>query len=163
MITFRQFLESSGKIFYHGSMDYLPAGTILTPRNEYEKHWQNTDFYKPLEMYRPPHMLAHKDSVFMCDNIDDIDLAGGGTEYVFTVQPIGKIEKHDLNWSSEISALVGDGKHITDPEVKEAAADERDLQQYSRAVQDEASRPNCKIQTVKRTRGHTLCRSGSVG
>ena len=121
MKTFMQFLESSGKIFYHGSMDNLPVGTILTPRNEYEKDWQNTDFYKPLEMYRPPHMLAHKDSVFMCDNIDDIDLAGGGTEYVFTVQPIGKIEKHDLNWSSEISALIGDGKHITDPEVKEAA------------------------------------------
>lgn len=109
------------KRFYHGSMERLEIGTILTPRSNYEQNWSNTDFYAALEKYRPINMLGHKNSVFMCDNSDDIDLAGGGTEWLFTVIPLGKIERHDLNWGSEISCLVSDGHSIDSEEVKNAA------------------------------------------
>ena len=66
-------------------------------------------------------MLSHKNSVFMCNSDEDIDLAGGGTEWLFTVEPIGKIEKHDMNWSSEISMLISDGFNIDSNEIKNAA------------------------------------------
>lgn len=108
-------------IFYHGSMEKLPVGTLLTPRNEYEENWNKTDFYNILEMYRPKEMLAHKESVFMCDNPDDVDNAGGGTEYLFTVKPLGKIEKHDVNWGSEISMLLSDGHEFDSEEIMDAA------------------------------------------
>lgn len=120
MDSFKIWLENNRE-FYHGSMDYLPVGTILTPRNNYEQNWQNTDFYKPIEFYRPANMLSHKQSVFMCDNPDDIDIAGGGTEWLFTVEPLGPIQKHDLNWSSEISMLISEGHKTNSPEVKQAA------------------------------------------
>ena len=107
--------------YYHGSMDELPVGTVLTPRDNYEDNWSGTDFYAALEHYRPNHMLAHKQSVFMCDNADDVDLAGGGTEWLFTVEPQGKVERHDINWGSEISMLIGDGYDVNTPEVKHAA------------------------------------------
>ncbi len=107
--------------FYHGSTDELPIGTILKPRTDYEKNWENTDFYWILENFRPEGMLAHKDSVFMCDNPDDVDAAGGGTEYLFEVQPLGIVEKHDLNWSSEISMLVSEGADELDSRVEDAA------------------------------------------
>lgn len=107
--------------FYHGSMNELPVGTVLTPRDDYENDWSNTSFYSALEHYRPNNMLAHKQSVFMCDNPDDIDLAGGGTEWVFTVIPQGLVQRHDLNWGSEISMLVDDGHSIDSPEIKRAA------------------------------------------
>lgn len=108
--------------YFHGSMNYLPVGTILTPRmDEYEKDWQNTDFYNILEKYRPSNMLSHKESVFMVDNEDDIDLAGGGTEWMFIVKPLGPIQKHDINWSSEISGLVSDGYSIDSTEIINAA------------------------------------------
>lgn len=113
--------EVSGRKFYHGSMKYLPVGTILTPRDNYESNWGHTDFYKILEKYRPKNMLSHSQSVFMVGNDEDIDLAGGGTEYVFIVEPLDKVQKHDMNWSSEISMLISDGHKIDDPKVIEAA------------------------------------------
>lgn len=115
----RDFLPQ--KLYYHGSSDPLPVGTILTPRDDYEERWGRTDFYKPLELYRPKNMLSHRQSVFMCDNEDDVSIAGGYTDYLLTVEPVGPVQRHDLNWSSEISALIGDGHDIRSPKVKEAA------------------------------------------
>ena len=94
--------------YYHGSIKHLKPGTILKPSDDYENDWQDTDFYEPLNYYKPNNMLSHKESVFMVTNEDDVDLAGGGTEWLFTVRPLGKVQRHDLNWSSEISMLVGD-------------------------------------------------------
>jgi hypothetical protein len=109
------------KKYYHGSSIKLPVGTVLTPRDSYEQNWSNTDFYKPLERYRPSNMLSHRESVFMVTDPDDIDLAGGATDWMFTVQPIGRVQRHDLNWSSEISSLISQGYGIDSIEVKHAA------------------------------------------
>jgi hypothetical protein len=94
---------------------------VLRPRPDYEQQWGSTDFYAALEHYRPANMLSHRQAVFMCDNPDDVDLAGGGTEWLFTVKPKGPMQRHDLNWGSEISMLIGDGYAIDSPEVKRAA------------------------------------------
>lgn len=108
--------------YFHGSMEYLPLGTILRPRgNGYEADWGDTDFYHVLEHYRPASCLPHKEAVFLVSNPDDIDLAGGGTEYCFEVTPHGEVSKHDLNWSSEISVLIDQGYSLNTPEVKNAA------------------------------------------
>ena len=114
-------LHEIASTFYHGSMDELPVGTVLTPRDNYEQTWGNTDFYSALERYRPSNMLSHRQGVFMCHDPDDVDLAGGGTEWLFTVVPLGLIQKHDLNWGSEVSMLISDGYAIDSPEVKNAA------------------------------------------
>ena len=113
-------LNEGKKTYYHGSYDKLPVGTLLTSKNNYEDNWKHADFYFPLEKYRPKYMIPHSAAVFLCDNPDDIDLCGGGTDWLFTVEPIGKIEKHDLSWASEISCLIGDYS-IDSNEIKEAA------------------------------------------
>ena len=109
------------KKYYHGSNTELPVGTILKPSPTYENDWSRTDFYQILEDHRPTNILGHKNSVFMCDNPDDIDLAGGGTEWLFTVVPLGPVQRHDLNWSSEISSLMSEGYSATSTEVLKAA------------------------------------------
>ena len=114
-------LDEIDQTFYHGSMEELPVGTILTPRDNYEQDWGNTDFYSVLEKYRPANQLSHSQSIFMCHDPDDVDLAGGGTEWLFTVVPLGPVQKHDINWSSEISMLTSDGYAVDSPEVKNAA------------------------------------------
>ncbi len=108
--SMRELLETvSTKLFYHGSPERLSVGTILKSRgHDYEADWKDTDFYSVLELYRPTNMLSHRDAVFMCDNPDDIDKAGGATDWLLTVEPLGKVQRHDLNWSSEISMLVAD-------------------------------------------------------
>ena len=82
-----QIYEITQPYYYHGSNIFLPVGTILKPRDDYENDWIDTDFYIPLERWRPKNMLAHRESVFMTDNPDDVDLAGGGTEWLMTVKP----------------------------------------------------------------------------
>jgi hypothetical protein len=104
--------------YLHASLIKLESGTILKPRNDYEQHWGKTDFYNILEQYRPKEMLSHKESIFMCTSADDLDNAIGG-EYIFEVEPLGKIEIHDLNWSTEVSILVSDNAPIE--MIKEAA------------------------------------------
>lgn len=104
--------------FLHASFDELEVGTILKPRKNYEENWGKTDFYAALEKYRPKEMLAHKEAVFMCTSAEDLDNCIGG-EYIFEVIPDKRVERHDLNWSSEVSCLVGDG--APEEKIKEAA------------------------------------------
>ena len=78
MVKIREFINENQRLYYHGSNDELPVGFVLKPRStEYEAAWGDTDFYRILEIYRPEHMLSHKDAIFMCDNPDDVDNAGG--------------------------------------------------------------------------------------
>jgi hypothetical protein len=108
-------------LFYHGSPKELDIGKIINPRPYYENDWGQTDFYKALEKYRPKKYISHKNGVFMCDNEDDVDLCGGSTEYIYLVEPIGIVQKHDLNWGSEISCLISEGISIQDELIHNAA------------------------------------------
>lgn len=115
-------MTSGSNIFFHGSMEYLPVGTVLMPRGEaYEADWKNADFYSVLEKYRPADKLAHKNSVFVCRNDEDVDLAGGGTIWMFRVKPITPVEWHDMEFSTLISCLISDGHAVDAPKVVEAA------------------------------------------
>ena len=57
----------------------------------------------------------------MVGDIDDVDLAGGATDYIYVVKPIGKVQKHDLNWSTEISMLMDDAESNFE-KINQAAA-----------------------------------------
>lgn len=109
-------------MYVHGSSKPLDKGLILTGRGDvYEQNWADTDFYHILERHRPSHMIAHKDGVFMCNSVEDVGLAGGSEEYIAILEPVGTIERHDMNWYSQISCLVSDGYGIDSFEIIEAA------------------------------------------
>ena len=109
-------------VYFHGSMEALPVGYVMKGRGEaYAADWSRTDFYDVLERYRPADSIAHKDGVFMCSDPDDVDLAGGGTEWIFELRVDGPVTRHDLNWSSQISCLLSDGHGVDSPEVRKAA------------------------------------------
>lgn len=118
--------------YLHASLEELDVGTILKPRDDYKNHWGDTDFYLSLEKYRPPNMKPHHKSVFMCTSIDDLDNCMEGI-YLFEVKPLGIIQKHDMNWSTEISCLAGDGADET--KIKQAA------QNYWNGVPHSSSEP----------------------
>lgn len=109
------------KTFYHGSMTYLPEGTILTPTTYYAQNWGGSGFYEVLEFYRPKNKLGHHQSVFMVGDEDDVDIASGGSEYLLIVEPMGHIQKHDMNWSSEISMIMDYTTDILDYRFEDAA------------------------------------------
>lgn len=104
-------IKVSELTYYHGSYDILPIGTILTPQkgnfmgtfSEYEM-----DSHFKLEQFRPSNYLSRNKAVYMSKKIDDIDLSGGATDYVYKVLPLGKVEPHDLNWMTEIDVIMSD-------------------------------------------------------
>lgn len=89
--------------------------------DSYAVDWGQTDFYSVLEQHRPKEVLPHKQAVFAVGHPDDIDLAGGATEWVFELEPLGPVSRHDLNWGSEISMLLSDG-HTPDSHLVISAA-----------------------------------------
>jgi hypothetical protein len=94
-------------IYLHSSLEQLEVGTILRPRENYKQFWGQTDFYEPLEKYRPTSMLAHHESVFFCTKVEDLDNCMEG-QYLFEIQPGSRIEKHDMQWSTKISCLLSE-------------------------------------------------------
>jgi len=115
--------ETQGKKYYHGSYENLPVGTRLTPGNDdYEDNWGENLWYDALEYWRPNEYLAHRAAVFMVDNEDDVDMAGGATDYLLTVIPRGKIQRHDMNWGSEIGGMLEDDDvDYADPVIENLA------------------------------------------
>ena len=103
-------------IYLHSSLIELRVGEILTPRESYS--WSNTTFYQTLEKYRPEHMLAHHEAVFMCQNMEDLDNCMEGL-FLFEVMPASRIERHDMQWSTEVSVLVDNSAH--EDALREAA------------------------------------------
>jgi hypothetical protein len=92
--------------YYHGSYDELSIGTILRPRDDYDSHWYDLDCKSILEKYRPANQLPFSQVVFMCDNVDDIDNAGGATDYIYLVKPVGQIWRHDVGWQTAITIAM---------------------------------------------------------
>lgn len=107
--------------FFHGTSAPLETNYILEGRGDsYESDWGHTDFYQVLEKYRPPGFLSHKEAVFLCHHPDHIDAAGGNTDYICEMKVLGSIDRHDMNWSSQISILMSEG-HTDSQEIQECA------------------------------------------
>ena len=106
------------KIFYHGSPNALPPGFLLKGRNdEFWNNLQDTNAYFWLEKFRPQGMIAHKDAIFMCGNLEDIDVCGGSTKWLFKLEPLSRVERHDMNWGSAISAYLDEIQDSQDLDV----------------------------------------------
>ena len=108
--------------YFHGSMDRLGIDFVLRGRGDaYIESWSGTDFYCALESLRPHYCLPHSQAVFAVADPGEVDLAGGGTDWIFELEPSGPVSRHDLNWSSEISCLLSDGFKPDSAEVRTAA------------------------------------------
>lgn len=95
--------QHDGSPLFHGTYEFFPNGYPLKGNREgYEEDW-----------------LAHKEAVFACDNLDDIDTCGGATECVSLIKPIGKVSRHDLQWTGKISVLLDEGAAIDSPVVRD--------------------------------------------
>jgi hypothetical protein len=94
------------KAFFHGSAKFIKNNTILKPHvDSYVKQVDNDFLEKLMEKYRPEDKISRYDAVFMVDNIDLIDDAGGSTDFIYEVLPKGEIERSDLAWYTEVQAV----------------------------------------------------------
>ena len=89
---------------YHGSRTLFPVGFILTPQPNGYVH-QEIELEKVVEQHRPADRISRFESVFMVDDPELIDAAGGYEDHIYIVEPIGPIEKSDLAWYTEASTF----------------------------------------------------------
>ena len=112
---FNENISRKRKIYYHGSSKPFTPGFVLLPQGNTPLSKENYSVL--LEKYRPSDMLSHYNSVFMTDNMDDLDNVGASIDYVLKVYPLGNVERHDMNWSSELICLL-DEKHPNQKEIE---------------------------------------------
>ena len=98
-------LIKAQKLFYHGSPLHFPIGFILKPQNTGYVH-DEKEIEDIVERYRPPDKISRFQAVFMVDNPELIDYAGGYEDFMYIVEPIGQIDKSDLSWYTDVSVYL---------------------------------------------------------
>jgi hypothetical protein len=95
---------------FHGSELELDIGTIvMRPENGYVNLKEPYEAF--LESARPENMISRTEAVFTVGKEDDIDPAGGSTEFVYLVELIGHVQAHDMNWLTEVQICLEDDDH----------------------------------------------------
>ena len=89
---------------YHGSEFKLEIGTILRASVNYPTYVNNV-WNDILFHFRPQNCDLREESVFLVDDIDSVDLAGGSIDYIYACEPLANFSRHDVNWISEIEGL----------------------------------------------------------
>lgn len=91
---------------FHGSRKNFPIGFRLLPQADgYTSYQEVQNIENLFEKYRPENKTSRKSSVFLTDNINNIDGAGGYTDYIYAVEPELTPEASDLAWYSEADSL----------------------------------------------------------
>ena len=103
----RQYIvKHQGIAYYHGSDKKFDIGFILQPQTDgYANLESEKEIEDLFEKYKPKDKISRKNCVYLVSDINNIDMAGGGTEYIYFVDPIGQIDKSDLTWYSEVYSL----------------------------------------------------------
>lgn len=98
--------------YYHGSKTPLEIGTIIRPKKDgyaqrqFEDGSEDNWVERAMEAGRPPNKLSRLESVFLLkldgDQTGDdgflFEHAGGYGDYVYEVEPLGRVEGSDLRW-----------------------------------------------------------------
>jgi len=93
---------------YHGSWECLPVGTIIRPQ-----HHLRGPASVLLEKYRPRGVLSRNEAIFMTRTKAGVLIAGGGSDYVYRVEPIGQVYgPFDGGWFTHMldAALRGEAR-----------------------------------------------------
>lgn len=93
-------------ILFHGSRKNFPIGFRLLPQKDgYTSYQEVQNIENLFEKYKPENKTSRKLSVFLTDNVNKIDEAGGYTDYIYAVKPESTPEASDLAWYSEADSL----------------------------------------------------------
>jgi hypothetical protein len=106
--------SSKSGTFYHGSKKDFPVGFVLTPQADGYVHGVYGDesdqlirkIEKILEENRPPTRISRLQSVFLVAQAGKIEHAGGQSDYIYLVEPIGAAEESCLWWYQELENLA---------------------------------------------------------
>jgi hypothetical protein len=100
-MQFQVWLDAIQLNLYHGSRKKFPPGFKLSPQLGYVQDPGQQKLELLFEKYKPANKISRKQAVFLVDDPEMCENAGGYSDYVYLVQPEGKVEKSDLAWYTE--------------------------------------------------------------
>ncbi len=105
---------------FHGAANPLPVGSTLQARTN--TGWFPAPIESALERGRPSHLPSRLSSFFLVDDPTLIRAAGGPTDYVYRVTPVGTCSKHHHGWMGNVyDAMIPFIRHRAPQEEKDAA------------------------------------------
>lgn len=94
-------------MLYHGTHINAPSGFKLTPQASGFTHSKDVHQLEVLfEQMKPQGMISRKDAVYLSDDPDLIDAAGGYTDVIYRVKPVGHTERSDLAWYTKAQEIL---------------------------------------------------------
>ena len=105
--------------YFHGSRNGNLVGLRISPNPKGYAALADRVLEALFERRRPSGCLPRAGAVFMVADPDEVDAAGGCTDFIYRVEPICPPEAHDVAWYSEAAVRLSDG----DPPGAEACAD----------------------------------------
>jgi hypothetical protein len=94
---------------YHGSCKKFDVGFQLLPQNKYTSNDNSKALEDVFESVKPSHCISRKKAVFLSDDIDLIDAAGGYIDIIYKVDTID-YEKSDLAWYTKAQEFIEGGQ-----------------------------------------------------
>jgi hypothetical protein len=101
-------LASAAPKLYHGSREYFDPGFVLRPQEGGYASLPDEDIAPVediIEQHRPEGKIPRRESVFMVDDPERVEQAGGYADYIYIVEPIGPVEVSYLAWYGELSVF----------------------------------------------------------
>jgi hypothetical protein len=103
--------------YYHGASKPLKLKSIIKA-----KPWKTEfsdrvsidkiRFEDFVESLRPNHLPSRLKCIYTVSDVEDLNIAGASEDYIYEVDPIGKIHKADFGWLSEILHLIFDKEKL---------------------------------------------------
>jgi len=89
---------------YHGSRKKFPPGFKLVPQvgKGYASWHENIQLERFMEEWRPKGKISRFDSVFLVDDPEMCEYAGGYDDHIYLVEPQGQVDRSDLSWYSQV-------------------------------------------------------------
>lgn len=99
--------------YFHGTIFNMPIGFELTPQpNGYANNPATSKLEDLFEECRPANKTPRAKAVYISDDMDLIDAAGGYTDVIYVVEPVGEPEKSDLAWYTEADNHLQEGNYF---------------------------------------------------
>lgn len=102
---------------YHGSPKPLEAGLIYEARPRRGEFYDRTDrdglsVEEFVERFRPENLPSRLRCIFAVSSRRFLNFAGASENFVYSIQPLGRISLCHFDWFSRLLGLVSGGVHL---------------------------------------------------
>ena len=103
--------------YYHGASKPLKVGSLIKAKQwktEFSDKYSvdKINFEDFVDKLKPANKPSRLKCLYTVSDVEDLNSAGASEDYIYEVDPIGRVHKADFGWLSEIIGLMFDGEKL---------------------------------------------------